>query len=111
VKRIVIGTAVGTVAGIIDFIPMIIQRVPVNGCLSALFMWIVTGFIISTSTLKLAGVLKGAVLSLLILLPMTFIIAWGEPFTLVPIGVMTIILGGACGFVIEKSGGSVDYPS
>jgi hypothetical protein len=101
-KRIMIGMGVGLVAGLFDIIPMIIQKIPLNGCLSAFFMWVIIGFIISTNTLKLGGALKGIVLSLLILLPSTFIIAWKEPFALIPIGVMTIILGGASGYAIEK---------
>jgi hypothetical protein len=102
VKRISSGIAIGVAAGIIDVIPMVIQQVPINGCLSAFFMWVVVGFFISTSSLKLTGILKGIVISFIILLPMTFVIAWSEPFALVPIGVMTFILGAASGFTIQK---------
>ena len=44
-KKTVIGLGLGTIAGIIDLIPMLIQKLPVNAYFSAFTMWIVIGFL------------------------------------------------------------------
>jgi hypothetical protein len=101
-KKIVIGIGLGTMAGVIDLVPMIIQKLPFNADLSAFVMWIVIGFFISIVDLRISHVLKGIAIALLILLPNTFIIGWENPLKLVPITVMTIILGGLTGYFYNR---------
>jgi len=101
-KRILIGIGLGSIAGIIDVIPMIMQKLTWDANISAFTMWIVAGFFISTSELKINFILKGILISFLTLSPVVFIIGWKEPVSLIPIAVMTIILGSALGFMIEK---------
>ena len=101
-NRITSGMVLGILAGIIDIIPMIIQNLSWDANLSAFFLWVVSGFLIATSSLKLSPILKGIVISFLVLLPNAFIIGWQEPFSLIPIFIMTLILGSALGFFVEK---------
>jgi hypothetical protein len=42
------------------------------------------------------------VISFLVLIPSLFIIGWKEPRSLIPIFIMTLILGGLSGFVYQK---------
>ena len=92
----------GAVAGIIDVIPMILQDLTWDANLSAFSMWVVIGFFISSVSLKMNGILKGILISILVLLPSAFLIGWSEPFALVPIILITIFLGGVLGFSIQK---------
>lgn len=101
-RKIITGVAVGMVAGIIDVIPMIIQKLSIDADLSAFVMWVAVGFFISTSELKIPGILKGIVVSYLAVLPILIIVGFKEPFSLIPITTATLILGGLSGFVIEK---------
>jgi hypothetical protein len=101
-NKIVAGLALGLVAGIIDVIPMILQKLTWDANLSALAMWIVAGFLISTNELKLNGILKGILISFLLLTPVAILIAWQEPKSLIPISIMTLILGSLLGFIINK---------
>lgn len=101
-KKIKIGILLGIVAGIIDMIPMIIQKLTWDANISALTMWIVVGFFISTIDLKLNSIIKGILISFLVLLPSAILIGWNEPFSLIPIAIMTTILGGLLGFSIQK---------
>jgi hypothetical protein len=101
-RKITIGTLLGVGAGIVDVIPMIIQKLPLNSMLSAFSMWVVLGFIINTSALKMKGVFKGLVLSILVILPVAVLIGQEEPLSLIPIGIMTVILGALLGFVSDK---------
>jgi hypothetical protein len=101
-NKILIGVVLGVIAGIFDIIPMLLQNLPWDANLSAFFLWVVSGFMLATSDLKLPPVLKGIVISFLCLLPSAFIIGWKEPFSLIPIGVMTLILGALLHFFITK---------
>lgn len=99
-----VGTLFGIIAGIIDVIPMIIMGLTLDSCLSAFFMWIISGFIISMSDLELYPILKGIVISFLIFVPVGIIIAFAEPLSLVQIIIMIVILGSFLGFCIERYG-------
>ena len=101
-KNIRIGILLGTIAGIIDVIPMILQKLTWDANISAFTMWIVIGFFISTIDLKINPIIKGILLSSLVLLPSAILIGWSEPFTLLPIAIMTTILGGLLGFSFHK---------
>ncbi len=101
-RKIVTGLLIGIIAGVIDVIPMIIQKLTWDANLSAFTLWVVVGFFLSTSSLKMNNILKGLVISFLILLPSLFIIGWKEPLSLLPIFVMTLILGSLSGFIYHK---------
>ena len=101
-RRLATGLLIGVVAGVIDVIPMLLQGLTWDANLSAFSLWVVVGFMIATSNLKLPAVLKGITISLLCLLPSVFIIGWEEPISLIPILAMTLILGALVGFAFDK---------
>ena len=101
-KKIKIGILLGVAAGIIDVIPMIIQNLTWDANISALAMWIVVGFLIATIDLNINSIIKGILTAFLVLLPTAILIGWKEPVSLIPITIMTIILGGLLGFSIKK---------
>ncbi len=103
-KKAKLGILLGMLAGIIDLIPMLIQKLTWDANLSALSLWIISGFLISTSNIKINKILKGILISLLVLIPSAFIIGWKEPISLVPITIITIILGAILGYLIDKFG-------
>ena len=101
-RNIITGIVLGAVAGIIDVIPMIIQNITWDANISAFLMWVVIGFILSIAELKMNSILKGILISYLVLLPAAILIGWKEPVSLVPIIIMTTILGGALGYSIHR---------
>jgi len=101
-KRIIIGILSGIVAGIIDVIPMILQNLTWDANISAFTMWIVVGFLIATIDLKINSILKGILTAFIVILPTAILIGWKEPASLIPIGIMTTILGGLLGLSINK---------
>ena len=103
-KKIQLGIFLGIIAGMIDVIPMIIQQLTWDANLSAFFFWIICGFFIATTTINIRGMAKGIVISFLTLLPLIILIGWKEPFSLIPIFIMTLILGSLLGFLIDKLG-------
>ncbi len=101
-NKIVIGIIAGAVAGIIDVIPMMLQKLSWDANISAFSMWVICGFLIAIVDLKIHPVIKGILISFLILTPSAILIGWKEPFSLIPIGIMTLILGSLLGFIINK---------
>jgi hypothetical protein len=101
-RKIKIGIILGIIAGIIDVIPMIIQKLTWDANLSAFSMWIAVGFLISTVDFKINPIIKGILMAFLVLLPTAILIGWKEPISLIPISIMTTILGGLLGFTINK---------
>lgn len=101
-KKIKIGVLMGIFAAIIDVIPMILKGLTWDANISAFTMWIVVGFLISTIDLKIKPIVKGILIAFLVLLPTAILIAWKEPFSLIPIAIMTTTLGGLLGFAIER---------
>lgn len=101
-KSLTIGVLLGICAGIIDIIPMIIQKLSWDANISAFTMWAVVGFIISASNLRMNPVIKGILIAFLVLLPTAVLIGWESPSALIPVAVMTSILGGLMGFSIHK---------
>lgn len=103
-SKIKVGIIFGIIAGIIDVIPMIFQKLTWDANLSAFSLWVIAGFMISTSNLKINSVLKGILISFLVLLPAAILIGWKEPTSLIPIFIMTLILGGLLGYFINRFG-------
>lgn len=101
-RRITIGLLLGIAAGVIDVIPMIMQNLTWDANISAFTMWMVVGFIISAIDLKLNPIIKGVLIAFLVLLPTAILIGWKEPTSLIPIIIMTSILGGLLGLAIHK---------
>jgi len=101
-KKLIIGIVLGIVAGTIDVIPMIMQNLTWDANISAFSMWIIVGFLISMIDLKINSIIKGILIAFLVLLPSAILIGWKEPISLIPISIMTIILGGLIGFSFNK---------
>ena len=101
-RNIFIGLSLGVIAGILDVIPMVIQGLTWDANLSAFTLWVVSGFMLATSRLDLNPIIKGILISFLCLLPCVFIIGWQDPVSLLPIVIMTLILGALLGFSYQK---------
>lgn len=98
------GILFGALIGLVDLAPMIFQGLRLDADLSAFSLWIISGFLIANTSLAFKGPVKGVVVSFLVLLPSAVLIGWEEPFSLVPIIIMTLILGSVLGYLIDRDG-------
>ena len=103
-KKIRLGLLLGLVAGIIDVVPMILMGLTWDANFSVFAFWVVAGFFISATDMRLRGALKGLVISLVLLVPLAFLIGWHDPVSLLPILAMNVVLGSSLGFLIDKYG-------
>ena len=101
-KKVVIGIGLGTLAGLVDIVLMLVQNLPVNACLSAFSLWVITGLFVAIMPSKLHPSLKAIFIALLILLPSAFLIGWEKPATLIPIVIVTLILGTLLGLFYRR---------
>jgi hypothetical protein len=97
-----LGVGFGIIAGIIDVLPMTIQKLTWDANISAFSMWIIVGLIISSIDFKMPSMVKGILISFMILLPSAILIAWKEPLSMIPISIMTLLLGSGLGYFIDK---------
>lgn len=101
-SKIKTGLILGIVAGIVDVTPMILMKLPWNADLSAFSMWVVIGFLIATSNLKMNSVSKGLLISFSVLLPLAIIIGAQNIVDLIPVTIMTLLLGSFLGYFIGR---------
>ncbi len=103
-KKVCLGVLLGIVVGIIDVIPMVIQKITWDANLSAFFHWVVVGFFISSVNLKVKGVVKGLLVSVITLIPIAFLVWWKDTSSIIPMSVSTLVFGSLLGFLIDKYG-------
>ena len=104
VKKTQLGILLGIIIGIVDVIPMILQKMSWDANFSAFFHWIILGYLISIVNLKVKGYLKGLFLSILTMVPIAFLAWWNDYSAIIPMGISTILFGLLLGFLIEKYG-------
>lgn len=101
-KNIYRSFLIGTIAGIVDVTPMILQGLCWYANASAFIFWIAMGIIIPSVKWKLNSWLKGLIVAELCALPIAIIVAKNDVKSVVPIFVMTAILGSLVGYFSSK---------
>ena len=79
-KKTQLGILLGIIAGIIDVVPMVLQKLTWDANLSAFSLWIISGFLIATTNIKMRGVAKGILIPFLVLLPSAILIGWEKKY-------------------------------
>jgi hypothetical protein len=97
-KNYLISLLIGLIAAIVDIAPMIIRKMDTLFIISAFFVWIVLGLFIPKINFVSLSFLNGIIVSILFVLPLTFLIYKLDPNGLPMVIVTTIILGCAVGF-------------
>ena len=98
-KSVLFALLIGIGAGIIDIIPMIIKKEKMHSVLSAFIHWTVLGLIIPFVNWDIVAWLKGSIIGLLAALPMLIIIGKSDKNAIIPITIMSALLGAAVGQV------------
>jgi hypothetical protein len=94
---IYIALLIGIIAGIIDIIPMIIQKLDKNSSLSAFVHWVVLGLIIPYVNWDIQPWFKGVIVALLTTIPIMIIVYRQDKKALIPMTLFSIILGAGVG--------------
>jgi Mn2+/Fe2+ NRAMP family transporter len=91
--NILIALAIGITAGIIDVIPMLIQKLDKRANWSAFIHWVVLGLIIPFVSWKIDPWLKGLIIGELAAIPIILIVAKEDKKAMIPILIFSAILG------------------
>jgi hypothetical protein len=92
-NEIIIALLIGTIAGIIDVVPMIIQKIDKYANLSAFIHWVVLGLIIPFVSWDIAPWLKGLIIAEISAVPILLIVAPKDQKAVIPISIMSAVLG------------------
>jgi len=92
-NEILIALLIGIIAGTIDVIPMIIQKMDKYANLSAFFHWLVLGLIIPFVSWDIAPWLKGLIIAEISSIPILLIVAPKDKKAIIPISIMSAVLG------------------
>jgi hypothetical protein len=84
---------IGIIAGTIDVIPMIIQKINKYACISAFVQWIILGLIIPYVSWDIQPWLKGLIIGELAAMPIMILVFEKEPKSVIPIAIFSAILG------------------
>jgi len=96
-NSIFIALLIGVIAGLIDVIPMLIQKLDKFACWSAFIHWVVLGLIIPFVNWNMAPWLKGIVIAELTAIPVLIIVFPKDKKAVLPIVVFSVFLGAAVG--------------
>ncbi|AET67760.1 hypothetical protein Desor_2156 [Desulfosporosinus orientis DSM 765] len=100
--KLLLSLLIGLVAGVIDIIPMLIQKLDKYSIISALIQWIVVGVVVSHIQIELESWLKGLVIAVLMGLPIIVLVMKNDAKSALPILMMCVILGSFVGFISDK---------
>lgn len=100
--KLLLSVIIGIAAGVIDVIPMFMQKLDRFSILSAFVQWIVVSIVIAYIDFNMPAPLKGLVVAVALALPVVILVAKTDVKSVIPILTMCIILGSIVGFVTEK---------
>jgi len=100
--KLLISLAIGAVAGVIDVIPMLIQKLDKYSNISAFIHWVVLGVIIAYIKVPFSPWLKGLVIAELSALPIVILVAKTDVKSVMPILIMSAVLGVLAGITTAK---------
>ncbi len=101
-NNILIALLIGLIAGLIDVVPMIIQKLDKTSCISAFIHYFVLGFIIPFVNWDLAPWIKGMIISLLMSIPVMVIVFSKDKKAIIPMIIFALILGAGIGIAGAK---------
>jgi uncharacterized membrane protein len=108
-KKIALALATGVVAGGVDILPMVINKMDWYSISSAFIHWIALGIIIPYVSWKIASWVKGVVIAVITSLPVILIVAKEDVTAIPPMLIFSVILGALLGFIGNKLPKSQSY--
>ena len=101
-NNLLIAAIIGLAAGVIDVVPMLIQKLDKKDTLSAFLHYFVLGLIIPFIQWGTAPWLKGAIVALLTAIPIIVLIYPQDKKAIIPMIAFSVILGAGIGVAGAK---------
>lgn len=101
-NKLVLTVIIGIAAGIVDITPMVVQKMDKYSIISAFIHWVITAIVITHIQVGIEGWLKGLIVATIMALPIIILVMKTEPKSVLPILVMSVLLGSLVGYVGDK---------
>jgi hypothetical protein len=101
-RRLLTALTIGVAAGILDVLPMIAMRLDGHASLSAFAQWVALGILIAYVQMDLPHWLKGLLVAEMMAVPVMILVAMGRPLDVLPIAVMSALLGSLVGWATAR---------
>lgn len=101
-NNFLIAVLIGLIAGIIDVIPMLIQKLDKNSNISAFIHYFALGLIIPFVNWDMTPYLKGILIALLTSIPFIVIVFPKDKKAIIPMIIFSLILGAGIGIAGAK---------
>ncbi|MDA3929886.1 MAG: hypothetical protein PF541_13120 [Prolixibacteraceae bacterium] len=101
-NQLLIAILIGLIAGTIDALPMLIQKMDRMACISAFGHYLVLGLIIPFIHWEISGWLTGVIVSVLSSIPVMTMVIPKEKKAFLPMLFSAILLGAAIGWAGAK---------
>lgn len=101
-RKLPSAVAIGVFAGVIDVIPMLVQKIDAASCWSAFVHWVVLSVLISYVRAPLADWAKGAAIGFFSALSVVILVAQSDPASILPILATSLVLGGLVGVLTRR---------
>jgi hypothetical protein len=98
--RFLIGLVIGTLAGVVDIVPMLLMRSSKTDLLSAFIHWLVLGLLLAHLGTPLPKWVEGIAVALLAAIPVIILVAPRDVRAVIPMLASSIILGGFSGLAL-----------
>lgn len=101
-NKLLSAITIGIFAGVVDVIPMLVQKIDTTSCLSAFVHWLVLGVLISYVRAPLPNWAKGGAIGFFSALSIVILVAQSDPTSVLPILMTSLVLGGLVGVLSGK---------
>jgi hypothetical protein len=97
-NNLFIAILIGLAAGLIDVIPMVVQKISVKECVSAFVHYFMLGIIIPFVDWGIPAYFTGIVISLGSAIPIMILVYQKDKKAIIPMFIFSIILGAGIGY-------------
>lgn len=101
-KKLFVSLLIGTIAGVLDVIPMIMQGLDWYANASAFLHWVVMGVLISYVVMPLRNWVTGLIIAEISVIPIIILVLKDDPTSVIPILIMSAFLGSLVGLFTDK---------
>ena len=92
----------GIIAGGIDILPMVLQKMDRFSILSAFIHWVILGIIIPYVNWHMYPCVKGLIIAVITAIPIILLVAREDSKAIIPMLISSVVLGIVLGFVSSK---------
>jgi hypothetical protein len=101
-QKLFIALSIGLAAGILDIIPMLLKKAPMNVWIVPFVHWVVLGVLIAYIKMPLPAWAAGSTVAILSALPTLITYSQTKPHSVLPIAAISIVLGAVVGIATQR---------